>query len=526
MSKYDIDLVLDEGTSFAKILKLIKKHSIILEFGPANGRFTKYLKEKMECDVHIVEINKEDFNKAMKYASDGLCSDIEIMEWQEYYKGNKYDHIIFTDVLEHLREPQSVFNACADFIKDDGSVLFSIPNVAHGDVIVNIHGNNFKYTDLGLLDNTHIHLFAYNNIIDMINKSSLRLTNLEYVILPLGHTEQESKYEPNILFNIIRENPYSSVYQFIGECKVNKSDNLIDFSIKPPICERKVVKICYSDTMSFNTNNSYTNELINTFGNTYVLEIIDIPVDTKYVYVEFPKNKYIAINNFSINNDHTIHVEHNGFRFKDKLVFIVLEPYINIDMKLVDYNSISMKFDMVEYDALNVYNAINSYTDLVHRQFIELLESNESNNKKIEVMNQTINDLKEHNQVKYEVIKAQEVIIEQLKDKENHMNKQINDLKEHNQVKYEVIKAQEVIIAQLKEHENKQKIIISNLQQDYQVQKEQLENKKLEIDNLKNSEQMSQQMLAGLLNSTSWKITKPLRKIKSYIKVVMKIFMN
>ena len=53
--KYDLELITDELNALSIMLKQIQTHSLILEFGPANGRMTKYLKEVLKCDVYIVE---------------------------------------------------------------------------------------------------------------------------------------------------------------------------------------------------------------------------------------------------------------------------------------------------------------------------------------------------------------------------------------------------------------------------------------------------------------------------------------
>ena len=45
--KYDFELDLNDDNSLGKIINQIEKNSIVLEFGPATGRMTKYLKEEL-----------------------------------------------------------------------------------------------------------------------------------------------------------------------------------------------------------------------------------------------------------------------------------------------------------------------------------------------------------------------------------------------------------------------------------------------------------------------------------------------
>ena len=59
MSKYDFEVDLDIRTSTGMILSKIKPNSIVLEFGCASGRMTKYLKNALNCQVYIVEYDNE-----------------------------------------------------------------------------------------------------------------------------------------------------------------------------------------------------------------------------------------------------------------------------------------------------------------------------------------------------------------------------------------------------------------------------------------------------------------------------------
>ena len=42
----------------------------------------------------------------------------------------KFDHIIFADVLEHLYDPYKVLKESVALLKDDGTILISIPNIS------------------------------------------------------------------------------------------------------------------------------------------------------------------------------------------------------------------------------------------------------------------------------------------------------------------------------------------------------------------------------------------------------------
>jgi hypothetical protein len=86
-----------------------------------------------------------------------------------------FDYILFADVLEHLRDPLTVLKKSAELLYEGGSILISVPNVSHNSIIIDLINNNFEYRELGLLDNTHIHLFARKSLLKMVGDAGLKV---------------------------------------------------------------------------------------------------------------------------------------------------------------------------------------------------------------------------------------------------------------------------------------------------------------------------------------------------------------
>ena len=68
MGNYDFTLDLDTINTMSIIANWITERSRILEFGPANGRLTKYLSEEKHCVLTIVEIDEASGREAGQYA--------------------------------------------------------------------------------------------------------------------------------------------------------------------------------------------------------------------------------------------------------------------------------------------------------------------------------------------------------------------------------------------------------------------------------------------------------------------------
>lgn len=217
MSKYDFEVDLSQNSSTGIILNKIPQGADVLEFGCAMGRMTRYMKQVLGCRICIVENDPRAYETALEYAQDGLCDDIMQFRWVQHFQGKKFDAIIFADVLEHLTDPGEVLKRAAEFLKDEGHLYISVPNVTHNDVLLKAYGEHFDYTPIGLLDDTHVHFWGMENLQSLAAASGLFIQRLEGTYCPTGCTEQwDQARERNLLLeNILRERRCGEVYQFV-----------------------------------------------------------------------------------------------------------------------------------------------------------------------------------------------------------------------------------------------------------------------------------------------------------------------
>lgn len=222
--KYNFDLELVNNNSLLLILQQIKKNSTILEFGPANGRLTKYLKQELNCDVYLAEIEEAAGKEALQYGKELVVGDVENFEWFDKFHEIRFDYILFADVLEHLRDPKEVLAKSKLLLKQEGSIILSVPNMCHNSVLINLMNNNLTYTNVGLLDNTHIHFFSHFSLEQMIKDCDL------YPCKRMGTYCEVSKNEiPNSIYDVKGISPeywntrkFGEVYQFVYELKKGK----------------------------------------------------------------------------------------------------------------------------------------------------------------------------------------------------------------------------------------------------------------------------------------------------------------
>lgn len=146
----------------------------ILDIGCGTGALGKAIKARQKCVYHGIEINK----KAAKIARNNLdCAYEHDCESLNYNMLNyDYDTIIMADILEHLRDPWTTLKKAATTLKESGTIIASIPNIAHPGIIHDLQRDLFRYTPAGILDRTHLRFFTITSIFQMFAQANLKIS--------------------------------------------------------------------------------------------------------------------------------------------------------------------------------------------------------------------------------------------------------------------------------------------------------------------------------------------------------------
>jgi SAM-dependent methyltransferase len=118
-----------------------------------------------------VERQAEAAQEAMAHCERVLVGDAEELDLEAELGGERFDAVLFADVLEHLRDPASLLSRVRPFLAEGGSVIASIPNVAHASVRMALLAGSFRYQEQGLLDETHLRFFTREGIQDLLEGS-------------------------------------------------------------------------------------------------------------------------------------------------------------------------------------------------------------------------------------------------------------------------------------------------------------------------------------------------------------------
>ena len=155
-----------------------------------------------DCGATLLEI-KNRFPKAEVYGSEinvasaGIASHVanvvvnNIEEENLPFPERKFDYIIFGDVLEHLHNPLKTVVYCQRFLRENGHIIASIPNIQHISVMEGLMQGDFTYMESGLLDKTHIHFFTYNEIVRMFHEAGYEICSLKGSGVPISDRQNE-----------------------------------------------------------------------------------------------------------------------------------------------------------------------------------------------------------------------------------------------------------------------------------------------------------------------------------------------
>ena len=177
--KYAYEINPEWDNTATKVISLVGKGKRVLEFGCGPGHMSKVLSEKMGCDVTGIEVDMEAASSARRYCSRVVELDLDKEDPRQYLNGQKFDVLLFADVLEHLKDPWRLLSMAHDLLAEQGYIVASLPNVGYCGVLFELMSGRFDYRELGLLDRGHLRFFTRSGIKSMFSASGFIILDLD-----------------------------------------------------------------------------------------------------------------------------------------------------------------------------------------------------------------------------------------------------------------------------------------------------------------------------------------------------------
>src|SRR5215211_479722 len=216
-SKYEARIDLENtNTSHALIVEFVGRGKRVLDVGCATGDLARVLAER-GCGVTGIEIDPEAARHAEKLCERVVVGDVEDLDLSEMLRDEAFDVIVFGDTLEHFKNPLRTLDRLKPFLRSEGYMVASIPNVAHGSVRLALMQGKFRYSSLGLLDNTHLRFFTRDSVEQLFEDAGFLITGLKRTSRGRFDTEIEIEEAliPDEVLELVQADLESSTYQFV-----------------------------------------------------------------------------------------------------------------------------------------------------------------------------------------------------------------------------------------------------------------------------------------------------------------------
>jgi 2-polyprenyl-3-methyl-5-hydroxy-6-metoxy-1,4-benzoquinol methylase len=216
-NKYDTEIDLeDRNRSHTLIVEQVGHDKRVLDVGTSTGYLAKALAQR-GCGVTGIGVDLDTARLAEVHCERVIVGDVESLDVSEELAEESFDVIVFGDVLEHLKDPRRTLLRLRPFLRPEGYVVASIPNVAHGSVRLALMQGAFQYRPLGLPDDTHLRFFTREGVEQLLKGAGFEITGLEHTTRDVFDTEIEvdAGSVPEEVLRMVRNDPEALTYQFV-----------------------------------------------------------------------------------------------------------------------------------------------------------------------------------------------------------------------------------------------------------------------------------------------------------------------
>ena len=167
----------------SKLTAQVPDGSRVLDAGCSTGYLSEQLVRR-GCTVTGLELDPVAAAVAEQFCERVIIGDVERMDLP--FEPDEFDVVLGGDIIEHLRDPQAALARLRPFLRPGGRLVLSTPNIANWAIRLSLLAGGFDYTDRGILDRTHAHLFTRRSLLRCIEGAGYRLAVLDFTV-PLPH---------------------------------------------------------------------------------------------------------------------------------------------------------------------------------------------------------------------------------------------------------------------------------------------------------------------------------------------------
>jgi SAM-dependent methyltransferase len=195
--------------SHEKLLTLLGRPDRVLDVGCSTGYLAKRLRERGSTVLGL-ELDERAAEQAREFCEAVHVGDVETMELP--FEEGSFDAVVCGDFIEHLRDPGAFLERVRPLLRPGGRLVLSTPNVANWAMRLGLLFGRFRYTEWGILDRTHTHLFTRKTLRECLERAGYRIAVVDFTVpVPVLSTPRVEA----LAHRIGRLRPSFFAYQFV-----------------------------------------------------------------------------------------------------------------------------------------------------------------------------------------------------------------------------------------------------------------------------------------------------------------------
>jgi 2-polyprenyl-3-methyl-5-hydroxy-6-metoxy-1,4-benzoquinol methylase len=208
-------------SSHSQIVEAIAPGSRVLDLGCSQGLLARPLAEK---NVRVTGVDSRPpeqlADELETYYQRDLERELELPE------GRDFEYVVIADVIEHLRNRRQLLRSARRFLKEDGRLIISTPNIAIWFYRLSLLVGRFEYGPRGVLDETHVHLYTRQTFQREVERAGFRVIRRRVTSLPFEVVFQATgksrivRWMATAYYGLARAWPSMFAYQHILEAQI------------------------------------------------------------------------------------------------------------------------------------------------------------------------------------------------------------------------------------------------------------------------------------------------------------------
>lgn len=174
-----------KGSSHYYARQLVGQNKKVLNVGCGEGELDADLITQQRARITGIDILAEPRNRHLMEAYYRADLDQGVGSVLDSITGQDFDQVLFLDVLEHLRRPETLLRQCREAMAPDGEVIVSVPNVANITVRLSLLLGQWNYTERGILDRTHVRFFTRKTARRLLESQGYQIVHEKMTIMPV-----------------------------------------------------------------------------------------------------------------------------------------------------------------------------------------------------------------------------------------------------------------------------------------------------------------------------------------------------